>query len=143
MKALALKIVEYAFRDKKDLAGAPYIDHLKRVADKLKNKTEHIQIVALLHDLLEDCPEWNKHVLGCFFYKEIVDAVDAITKRKNEPYNDYINRVSSNSYATVVKIADLQDNMDMTRLKQITDKDVTRLKKYLAAYQFLTGEEIN
>lgn len=140
MMELALKIVEYAFIDKKDLVGAPYIDHIKRVADRLKNKSKDIQTVALLHDLLEDCPEWNKKVLGCFFYEEIVDAVESITRRENEAYNNYINRVSLNRYATVVKIADLQDNMDMTRLKEITDKDIIRLKKYLSSYQFLTEE---
>jgi (p)ppGpp synthase/HD superfamily hydrolase len=135
----ARKIVEHAFRDKTDLAGQPYISHLNRLEEKLKNKNEEIIMVALLHDLLEDCPDWNKEVLGCFFIKSVVNAVDAITKRKGEKYEDYINRVQANRYATIVKIADLQDNMNITRLKEITDKDVIRLKKYLSAYQFLTG----
>ena len=136
----ARKIVEHAFKDKTDLAGKPYIGHLNRLEEKLKNKNEEIRTVALLHDLLEDCPDWNKEVLKCFFWSSIVNAVDAITKRKGEKYEDYINRVQANRYATVVKIADLQDNMNVTRLKEITDKDVVRLKKYLGAYQFLTGE---
>ena len=136
----ARKIVEHAFRDKKDLAGEPYLNHLLRVEEKLKNKNEEIRTVALLHDLLEDCPDWNKEVLKCFFWNSVVNAVDAITKRKGEKYEDYINRVQANRYATVVKIADLQDNMNITRLKEITEKDVARLKKYLGAYQFLTGE---
>lgn len=136
----ARKIVEHAFRYKTDLAGKPYIGHLNRLEEKLKNKNEEIRTVALLHDLLEDCPDWNKEVLKCFFWNSVVNAVDAITKRKGEKYEDYINRVQANRYATVVKIADLQDNMNITRLKEITEKDVARLKKYLGAYQFLTGE---
>ena len=136
----ARKIVEYAFRDKKDLVGEPYLYHIQRVEQRLANKSEEIRTVALLHDLLEDCPDWNKEVLKCFFWNSVVNAVDAITKRKGEKYEDYINRVQANRYATVVKIADLQDNMNITRLKEITEKDVIRLKKYLSAYQFLTGE---
>ncbi len=139
MIEIAEKIIEHAFRDKKDLAGQPYVYHLKRVADKLKSKNEEIRTVALLHDLLEDCPDWNKEVLKCFFRNSVVDAVDAITKRKGENYQDYIERVYANKYATIVKIADLQDNMKVTRLKELTDNDVERLRKYLSAYQFLTG----
>ncbi|MGK0446525.1 MAG: (p)ppGpp synthase/HD superfamily hydrolase [Polaribacter sp.] len=139
MIEVARKIVEYAFRNKADLAGKPYMGHLNRLEEKLKNKNEEIRTVALLHDLLEDCPDWNKEVLKCFFWSSVVNAVDAMTKRKGEKYEDYINRVQSNRYATVVKIADLEDNMDITRLKELTDKDVVRLKKYLIGYHFLTG----
>lgn len=134
----ARKIVEYAFRDKTDLAGEPYIGHLNRLEEKLKNKNEEIRTVALLHDLLEDCPDWNEEVLKCFFQNSVVTAVNAITKRRGEKYEDYISRVQANRCAIVVKIADLQDNMDITRLKEIKGKDVARLKKYLGAYQFLT-----
>ena len=135
----AKKIVEYAFKDKIDLVGEPYIYHLTRVADKLENKNEEIRTVAFLHDLLEDCPEWNKDVLKCFFYGSVVDAVVALTKVKGEDYKSYISRVHANRYATIVKIADLQDNMNITRLNELTEKDVKRLKKYLDAYKFLTS----
>jgi len=133
----ALKIVEHAFRDKTDLAGEPYVKHLKRVEQRLSNRNEDIKIVALLHDLLEDCPEWNEQVLRTFFYQEIVDAVVVLTKLKGEAYEDYVMRVSENRYATIVKISDLQDNMNLTRLTTIKDKDVKRLRKYLTAYHYL------
>lgn len=135
----AKKIIDHAFRDKSDLSGDPYVYHLIRVADKLNSKNEEIQTVALLHDLLEDCPDWNKEVLSCFFYSSVVNAVVVLTKGKNEKYEDYIVRVSANRYATIVKIADLQDNMNITRLKELKAKDVDRLKKYLSAYQYLTS----
>ena len=136
-RKFALGIIEHAFRDKTDLAGQPYIDHLKRVEKRVSNKNEDIKIIALLHDLLEDCPDWNEEVLRTFFYKEVVDAIVVLTKLKGEAYEDYIMRVSENRYATIVKVADLQDNMTLTRLTTIKDKDVKRLRKYLTAYHYL------
>lgn len=138
MRDLALKIVRHAFEGKKDLAGEHYINHLKRVEDRLKSKNEEIKTIALLHDLLEDCPEWNEDVLRCFFPKLVVEAVVILTKVKDEDYQDYITRVSESGWATIVKIADLQDNMDVTRLKKLEDRDIKRLQKYIKAYQFLT-----
>ena len=140
MEKLALKIVEHAFKDKVDLAGKPYIEHLKRVRRNLEGKNQDIRTIALLHDLLEDCPEWSEKVLSCFFYEEIVKSVVALTRVDTETYIDYIKRVSEDDCATIVKIADLEDNMDITRLSEITDKDVVRLKKYLKAHQFLTKQ---
>lgn len=139
MEELAERIVEYSFINRKDLSEIPYILHIKRVRDKLKNKNEEIRVIALLHDLLEDCKEWNEDSLRCFFSKSIVDTVVILTKNKNEEYTDYIKRVSENGYATIVKIADLQDNMDVTRLKKLTDGGIKRLRKYIEAYQFLTN----
>ena len=132
---LAFKIIEYAFRFKKDLSGEPYSNHLKRVSGKFDGETK---IVAILHDLLEDCEEWNEDALRALFWKDIVDSIVAITKVEGEGYEDYILRVSKNSMATRVKIADLKDNMDITRLKKISEKDAERLRKYLKSYQFLT-----
>ena len=61
-----------------------------------------------------------------------------ITKNNGEEYQTYVERISEDSVATEVKIADLCENMDITRLKKLTDKDCERLKKYHRAYTFLT-----
>ena len=124
----AIKIIMTSFNGKVDKGGHSYIRHLERVANNFH--TYDYIITALLHDLLEDCPEWSEQKLRLEFPFPIVDAVVCLTKLNNEHYDDYINRVKSNRISLLVKIADLKDNMDITRLKKITDKDIERLKKY-------------
>jgi (p)ppGpp synthase/HD superfamily hydrolase len=131
----AIKIVEQAFHDKVDKGGYPYLHHLIRVSGKLE-KTDEI-VVGLLHDLLEDCKEWTEDDLRLEFPTNIVDAVVCLTKIKGEKYSDYLNRVKNNPLSLVVKISDLEDNMDITRLKELTSKDFERLQKYHKAYKEL------
>lgn len=135
---IANKIINHAFKDKKDLSGEPYINHLNRVAKKITpDVNEDVKVIALLHDLLEDCPEWNEDVLRCFFNKQIVDCLVVLTKTKGEDYFNYIEGVSLSGWATKVKLADLEDNMNVSRLKELTQKDFERLQKYIKAYQYL------
>ena len=128
----ALKIIEKAFSGKVDKAGKPYIDHLKRVASKCS--TPYVKVVALLHDLLEDCPAWNETSLRCFFSDNIVDSVVVLTRRSDKTYYDYITSVLDDTWAIEVKRADLEDNMDITRLPELTKNDLDRLSKYHKAY---------
>ena len=132
MISKANKIIQQAFTGKVDRGGEPYVYHLNRVARKFRN-TNNI-VVSLLHDLLEDCPEWDEEKLRLEFPDEIVDAVVCLTKVNGEPYVDYLNRVKSNDTALLVKISDLEDNMDIKRLNILTDKDFERLKKYHEAW---------
>lgn len=133
---IALVIVQKAFDGKTDKAGEPYIEHLKRVKDKCADRgiDHEVKTVALLHDLLEDCPEWNEKVLRTFFPDSVVDSVVSLTHKPGESYNDYISRVIKDEWACIVKKADLEDNMDVTRLKSLTKEDFERLKKYHGAY---------
>lgn len=138
MEEIAVKIIRKAFADKTDKAGKPYIDHLTRVANKVPDygsPFHELKIIALLHDVLEDCPEWTEKALRTFFTDRIVDRVVILTKSKFEPYEDYIERVTKDNWACLVKKADLEDNMDLTRLPEITQKDIDRVKKYHKAYQ--------
>ena len=144
----ALNIVETTFAGKKDLAGKPYIDHLKRVSQNAKNSTssqtyqfDEVEIVALLHDLLEDFSDkWSVSQINAIFKNALItDALNRLTKRENEEYHEYIVRVSGNYVAKMVKIADLKDNMDITRFNRpLNESDLARLKKYHDAYLFLT-----
>lgn len=126
----AREIVTNAFKGKLDKGGKPYLTHLLRVSQNFEACTDE-EIVALLHDLLEDCPEWTEERLREEFSDEIVDAVICLTKKPGEYYDVYIKRVKTNLIAVRVKIADLEDNMDIKRLsKPLTHKDWERLKKY-------------
>ena len=75
------------------------------------------------------------------FGKEIGDAVKAITKPKRLDYTKYIEGIKANELARAVKIADLKHNMDLTRLKEVREKDVKRVEKYRKALGVLEGEE--
>lgn len=143
---LANIIVRAAFKDKTDNAGKPYIIHLTTVANNARiymayGETladEDIECVGLLHDLLEDCPDWTEGALRTLFTEKIVDAVVVLTKNpEGEDYKEYILRVAANPLARVVKLSDLRHNMDITRQGSFNDVNVARLKKYHQAYTTL------
>lgn len=135
-KKIAFQIASKAFEGKVDKGGSPYFNHLTRVAEKFKDD-ELLYPIAILHDLLEDCPEWNETSLRCLFSENIVSTIAVLTKKENEDYFDYIDRINQSSWATRIKLADLKDNMDITRLETVTDNDYKRLNKYLKAYKIL------
>lgn len=131
------EIIQAAFGNEVDKGGHPYLGHLQRVADAAGIHGEIYRIVALLHDLLEDCPQWSEVQLRELFDSEIVDAIVLLTKSENKAYDDYIADIKSNSYARIVKIADLIDNMDLTRISVVTEKDLKRREKYKRALMLL------
>lgn len=135
-KNIAFTIAKQSFKEKKDKAGKPYINHLLRVADKFKDDPK-LYVISLLHDLLEDCPEWNTKSLNCIFSDEIVEAVELLTKDKDLDYYEYIDLISKNEMAKAVKISDLEDNLDVKRLDSIGEADLHRINKYLTAYKKL------
>lgn len=140
MTMKAFDIAAKAFEKEKDKAGKPYMGHLMRVADGSFGPTdirEKLVVVGLLHDLIEDT-HWKESDLRGEFPDDVVDAIVAITKVEGERYEDYVERVAKDPLATRVKISDLKDNMDVTRLSRITDKDIERLKKYHKTYKYLT-----
>lgn len=125
----AIAIACEAHKGQVDKGGQPYILHCLRVM--MQMRTEEERIVAVLHDVLED-NEWAfGEIVHNSFSITILDALNSISRKANESYNDYIGRVSKNELARVVKIADLHDNMDIDRLpKPLTDRDWKRLEKY-------------
>jgi (p)ppGpp synthase/HD superfamily hydrolase len=136
----AIKIACDVHADQKDKAGEPYILHPLRLMQRFKDKST--MIVAVLHDVIED----SQHDLGFLkaqrFDEGILEAVDAITKRKDEAYIDFIERLSFNDMAVKVKIEDLKDNLDLTRLKSIDSKDLERIDKYHKALVFLEKRSV-
>lgn len=131
----ALKIVIEAHKNQIDKAGQPYIFHLLRVSEMGQTETE--KICGLLHDLIEDTDWTFEDLKKEGFSDEIIEVLDCVTKRGNESYTNFIKRIEQNQLAVRVKINDLKDNMDITRLTEITEKDRERLNKYLNAYNYL------
>ena len=134
----ALDIATNAHKEQTDKAGKPYILHPIRVSERCNTVEE--KIVALLHDVIEDTEITPTSLLSEGFPAHIVKAILSVTKQENENYDDFVKRCSANSIGKVVKIHDLEDNMDITRLKELTENDLQRLNKYLKAYYYLKGE---
>lgn len=118
-----------------DKAGADYINHPMRVASRMKADEE--RVVAWLHDVVEDCEMIDVKDIRKVFGKETAKAVDAITHRKGESWSGYLCRVKKNKVARKVKISDLIDNSNLSRLPVVTEKDVERQAKYNRALVFL------
>ena len=137
--AKAVTIALEAHKDATDKAGMPYAGHVMRVMQA--GRTIDEKIVGVLHDIVEDTPWTFEALLAEGFPAYIVDALRCVTKiSDDEPYEQFIERVKTNPLAVAVKINDLTDNMDIRRLADITDKDVSRLRKYLKAYRELIFE---
>lgn len=126
--AEAIAIAAEAHVKQTDKAGAPYILHPLRVMQRLTTEAE--MIVAVLHDVVEDT-HWNLEDLrAAGFQDDVLEAIDCLTRREEETYDDFIERVKSHPLARRIKLADIEDNLNVTRLSEVTDRDVERLRKY-------------
>lgn len=135
----AKEIAKVAHEGQVDKAGKPYIEHPMRVMKMGKSMEE--KIAGVLHDVVEDS-EWTFEMLEKEgIPKDVMDALRCVTKlSEDEDYDHFIARVKTNPLAVKVKLNDLKDNMDITRLEEVTEKDLTRLNKYIRAYRQLKEE---
>lgn len=135
----AIALASLAHEGQTDKNGDPYILHPLRMMMRLTGL--EAKIVAALHDVVEDT-EWTMEGLATEgFSAEILDALDRVTKREGEDYLDFVQRAATNTVARQVKLADLEDNMNILRLSEIRDKDLERLRKYHRAWQLLKRHE--
>lgn len=133
---IALAIAKKAHAGQVDKAGVDYIQHPLYVASQVK--TEQEKAVALLHDVLEDSDITAADLLAYGLSNEVVTAVQTLTKKKGQSYQDYLGKVKSNNLARVVKLADLKHNSDLSRLKTVSNTDYERVKKYKNAIRYLS-----
>lgn len=140
-----LDFVKRKFKDKVDKAGAPYIMHLRSVAEHAYIPHEPayikstIESVALLHDVFEDTDATEAEIRNLIGVDDtVIDAVKLLTRDKADTYMEYIAKVSENRIASLVKIADLYHNMQITRYDVLDDSVFSLLKRYHRAYKFLT-----
>lgn len=132
----ALTIATEAHFGQTDKAGADYILHPIRVSNAVDG--EAAKIVALLHDVVEDCPCWSlERLREESFGDEIIAAIDAVTRRAEESYEAFVRRAASHPLGRIVKIADLRDNMDHSRLTDVTAEDEERLARYARALDMI------
>lgn len=133
----AIKIAVNAHSGQVDKGGQPYILHPLRVMFALNNEKD--KIVGVLHDVIEDTDITYEYLLKNGFYgkREILDALRSVTRKEDETYEKFIDRAALNPIGKRVKLADLQDNMDMSRIPNPSEKDYKRLEKYKKAKEKL------
>jgi len=131
----AILMAVKAHKDQKDKSGEPYILHPIRVM--MKMKTEEEKIAAILHDTIEDSDLSVGDLQKAGFSNDIIEAVKLLTRDEAIPYDDYITGIETNKLALKIKIADLEDNMNILRLNAIDDKAVKRITKYFNNYNKL------
>jgi (p)ppGpp synthase/HD superfamily hydrolase len=135
----AIVIAAEAHADQKDKASDPYILHPLRVMLAVKAPDE--RIAAVLHDVVEDT-SWTLDALRAEgFSSDVVAAVDALTRRDGEEYFEFVQRAVAHRIARPVKIADLRDNLNRTRVVAPTSRDSERFERYREALRML-GEPV-
>ena len=135
LREKAMQIAIKVHRGQLDKGGNDYINHPVRVERRCICQED--RLVALLHDTIEDGNIASEYLLLVGFSQEVVDAVLSVSRKRGEDYFEFIQRCKANPIGRRVKICDLEDNMDITRLKELTEKDIERLKKYHKAYKML------
>lgn len=141
--AKAISFAAQSFEHITDKGGQPYILHCIRVMQGLHTEDEELNCIAILHDVIEDIfeadPERGLDELrNAGFSERVIRALDLLTHRKGVPYDDYIKPIALNVDATKVKLSDLKDNSDITRLKGLTKKDFDKMEKYHRSYIYLS-----
>jgi (p)ppGpp synthase/HD superfamily hydrolase len=128
----AIALAVEAHRGQRDKAGQTYILHPLRVMMRLETEAE--RMAAILHDVVEDTPYTLERLRELGYPEEVLSALDCLTKRDGETYEAFIERVRPHPLARRVKLADLEDNMDVRRLPSVGPKETERLARYRAAW---------
>ena len=136
-EAIELSVVSHS--GQKDKGGSPYILHPLRLMMKMDNVSE--MIVAVLHDVIEDTGQTLDDLKAKGFPDRVIDAIKCLTRMKRESYARFIERIKEDPIAVRVKIADLEDNMDIKRLNMLTTKAIKRLKKYRKSRKHLISSQ--
>lgn len=130
----AMQIAYEAHHGQVDKSGVPYIFHPIHLAEQMK--TEEECIVALLHDVVEDT-DITFEQLEEYFSNTVIEAIKLLTHDDSVEYMEYVRNIKKNPIARTVKLADLSHNSDVTRMKEVTEKDLRCREKYKKAIQIL------
>lgn len=132
---LAISVALNAHKGQLDKGGHPYILHPLAVMNRVESMEE--KIVAVLHDVIEDTEVTLEQLRELGFSEEIIKAISLLTRSKEDSYEKFIEKTTTNAIARNVKIADIQENMNLSRIKNPTEHDYMRLEKYRKAIERL------
>lgn len=127
----AIAIAVDAHSGQVDKAGDPYVLHPLRVMFAVESESE--RIAGVLHDVVEDTHWTLADLEEEGFSSEVVEALDALTRRPDETYMEFVERAGNHPIARPVKIADIRHNLDLDRIPELTQTDLRRLEKYREA----------
>ena len=127
----AIAIAATAHAGQVDKGGAPYILHPLKVMLRMASLEE--RIVAVLHDVVEDCDISLDDLRKGGFSEEVLTAIQSVTKVPGESYEDFVERAAQNPIGRVVKLADLKENSDLSRIASPSWEDLERIEKYRRA----------
>ncbi|MDJ0617580.1 MAG: hypothetical protein QNJ63_12690 [Calothrix sp. MO_192.B10] len=133
----ALEIAVSAHKGQQQRNGLPYVLHPLTLMFAVSSM--EAKIAAVLHDVVEDSTWALEDLRAEGFSESVVQAIDCLTHREGEEYEAYIERVSVNEIAREVKLADLTDNMNLCRIPDLKQRDLSRLEKYHKAWLRLGG----
>jgi hypothetical protein len=131
----AILLAARVHHGQRDRAGSPYVLHPLRMMLRMESDTE--RMVAVLHDVVEKTSLTLADLVQAGYSEEVVKAVDCLTRREGESYDHLIERARGNPLACAVKIADLEDHLDLRWSRELADEDLARLKKYRQAWLHL------
>lgn len=137
--AVAIKFAAEKHVEQLDKGGKAYILHPIRMMMRLRTNDEELMAIAVLHDVVEDCEVTFVELRQIGMNDRVINGVAALTKLSGETYDQFIDRLSGNRDAMIVKREDLRENLDITRLKGISSKDVARMEKYMNAFKKIDG----
>ena len=137
----AIEIASRAHAGQVDKAGAAYVLHPLRVM--LAVTTPFERMAAVLHDTVEDTTVTIAVLIDEGFPAEVVEAIEALTKREGESRLEAARRAATNPTALVVKLADVTDNINIDRIPNPSDIDIVRLNEYKQVKDFLEKEAVH
>lgn len=132
---IALERALLAYRGKRDKAGQAYVLHPLRLMAKMHDEIS--QVVSLLHDVIEDSDVTAEDLRADGFPEIVIEAVVALTRQAGESYMAFIERLKPNEIARKVKLADIEDNLNVLRLVELNEQDLRRVQKYHKAWHNL------
>jgi len=132
---IALERALSAYRGKRDKAGQAYVLHPLRLMAKMHDEIS--QVVSLLHDVIEDSDVTAEDLRADGFPEIVIEAVVALTRQAGESYMAFIERLKPNELARKVKLADIEDNLNVLRLVELNEQDLWRVQKYHKAWHYL------
>lgn len=131
----AIAMAAKAHEGQLDKAGAPYVLHPLRMMLRLSTTEE--RVTAVLHDVVEDCGVSLDDLRTAGFTEGVIAAIDSVTRRHEEPYEAFVRRAAMNPIGRRVKLADLEDNSDLSRIAMPSERDHERVAKYRRAIEAL------
>ncbi|MBQ4558628.1 MAG: bifunctional (p)ppGpp synthetase/guanosine-3',5'-bis(diphosphate) 3'-pyrophosphohydrolase [Clostridia bacterium] len=133
----ALRLCFDAHINQVDKSGVPYVFHPIHLAEQMDDEISII--CALLHDVVEDTKYTFEDIRNLGFSEDVIDILKLLTHDKDTPYLEYVKQITTNKIALKIKLADIKHNSDLTRLEEVNDQILDKIKVYKQALDILTN----